>query len=124
MPTKVIQWGAGYAGAQALRCLINNPAHEVVGVKCFTAAKEGHDVGEIAGLAPTGIAATRDAEALLATDADVVLFMPRDALAGPSVPSSPHRRATKPSSTWLLWSDSTPSSPRPSRSRRRTSGCT
>jgi 2,4-diaminopentanoate dehydrogenase len=91
MPTKVIQWGAGYAGAQALRYLINNRAYQVVGVKCFTAAKEGHDAGEIAGLAPIGIAATRDVEALLATDADVVLFMPRDALADPSVPDSPSR---------------------------------
>ena len=41
MPTKVIQWGAGYAGAYGLRYLINNPAYEVVGVKCFTAAKGG-----------------------------------------------------------------------------------
>ncbi len=95
MPTKVIQWGAGYAGAHALRYLINNPAYEVVGVKCFTAAKEGRDAGEIAGLAPIGVAATRDSDALLATDADIVLFMPRDALSDPSVPESPSR-------TWYL----------------------
>ncbi|WP_140694322.1 NAD(P)H-dependent amine dehydrogenase family protein [Mycolicibacterium hodleri] len=91
MPMKVIQWGAGYTGAHALRYLINNPAYEVVGVKCFTAAKEGTDAGEIAGLGPIGVAATRDVDALLATNADVVLYMPRDALTDPSVADSPSR---------------------------------
>jgi len=89
MPTRVIQWGTGYTGAFALRYLINNPAYELVGVKCVTEAKEGTDAGEIAGLAPVGVTATRDAEALIATDAEVVIYMPRDPLADPSVAGSP-----------------------------------
>ena len=91
MPTKVIQWGTGYTGAFALRYLINNPAYELVGVKCLTEAKDGVDAGRICGLAPVGVTATRDANALLAADADVVIYMPRDPLADPSVPSSPSR---------------------------------
>jgi 4-hydroxy-tetrahydrodipicolinate reductase len=91
MSTKVIQWGTGYTGAFALRYLINNPAYELVGVQCHTTGKEGKDAGEIAGLAPVGVLATRDIEALLATDADVVVFMPRDNLADPSVVDSPSR---------------------------------
>jgi 4-hydroxy-tetrahydrodipicolinate reductase len=91
MATKVIQWGTGYTGASALRYLINNPAYQLVGVKCVTEAKEGVDAGDIAGLAPIGVTATRDGEALLATDADVVIYMPRDQLADPSVPGSPSR---------------------------------
>jgi 2,4-diaminopentanoate dehydrogenase len=91
MPTKVIQWGAGYTGTHALRYLINNPAYEVVGVKCFTAGKDGTDAGELAGLAPIGVTAIRDADALLAVDADVVIYMPRDSLTDPSLPDSPSR---------------------------------
>jgi 2,4-diaminopentanoate dehydrogenase len=91
MPTKVIQWGAGYTGAHALRYLIKNPAYEVVGVKCFTAGKDGTDAGELAGLAPIGVIATRDADALVAVDADVVIYMPRDSLTDPSLPDSPSR---------------------------------
>ncbi|TPG32431.1 NAD(P)H-dependent amine dehydrogenase family protein [Mycolicibacterium hodleri] len=91
MPTKVIQWGTGYTGAFALRYLLNNPAYELVGVKCVTEAKVGMDAGQLAGLAPVGVKATRDGEALLATDAEVVLYMPRDALADPSVPGSASR---------------------------------
>jgi hypothetical protein len=91
VPTKVIQWGTGYTGAFALRYLLNNPAYELVGVKCVTEGKEGVDAGQIAGLAPVGVKATRDGDSLLATDADVVIYMPRDALADPSVPGSASR---------------------------------
>ena len=91
MAIKVIQWGTGYTGAFALRYLINNPAYELVGVKCVTAAKDGVDAGQIAGLAPVGVKATREADALLTSDAEVVIYMPRDPLADPSVAGSPSR---------------------------------
>lgn len=91
MSIRAIQWGTGYTGSSALRYLINNPAYELVGVKCVTDAKDGVDAGQIAGLAPIGVTATRDADALLATDADIVVYMPRDLLADPSVPGSPAR---------------------------------
>ena len=91
MSIRAIQWGTGYTGSSALRYLINNPAYELVGVECVTDAKDGVDAGQIAGLAPIGVTATRDADALLATDAEIVVYMPRDLLADPSVPGSPAR---------------------------------
>ena len=87
-PIRVIQWGTGYTGAYSLRFLFDNPRIEVVGVKCFTSDKEGQDAGEIAGIGPRGIRATRDREALLALDADCVVFMPKDLLDDPSLPDS------------------------------------
>jgi len=91
---RVIQWGAGYLGTIALRFLLNSRDLELVGVKCFTEEKAGRTAGELAGLAPAGVTATTSAEAVLAMDADCVLYMPRDALMDPSVPESP-------SSAWV-----------------------
>jgi 2,4-diaminopentanoate dehydrogenase len=89
---KVIQWGTGAVGVHALRFVLEQPELQLVGVKCHTEAKEGVDAGEIAGMAPVGVAATRDAEQLIGLDADCVLFMPRDtAQLDPTVPGSPSR---------------------------------
>lgn len=88
---KVIQWGCGYAGVHALRFIIKNPAYELIGAKCYTDGKDGKDAGELAGLDPVGVNATRDAAALLAMDADVVVYMPRDPFADPTVADSPAR---------------------------------
>ena len=89
---KVIQWGTGAVGAHALRFVIEHPELELVGVKCHTQAKDGVDACEIAGAAPTGVAATRDAAELIALEADCVLFMPRDTMQlDPTVPGSPSR---------------------------------
>jgi hypothetical protein len=76
MSYKVIQWATGGVGIQLLRETITNPDLELVGVKVFTEAKDGRDAGAIAGLPDTGVIATRDTEAILALDADVVLHAP------------------------------------------------
>ncbi|TLH58806.1 hypothetical protein C1S81_11905 [Mycolicibacterium neoaurum] len=47
---------------------------ELVGVKVFSPGKEGRDAGELAGVGPCGVLATRSTEDLLALDADVVLL--------------------------------------------------
>jgi 4-hydroxy-tetrahydrodipicolinate reductase len=86
---KVVQWGVGYLGTIALRYLLGSRDLELVGVKCFTEEKVGRTAGELAGQGPAGVTATDDVEAILATDADCVLYMPRDALMDPSVPDSP-----------------------------------
>jgi hypothetical protein len=91
-PLRVIQWGTGAVGVQALRQILASPDLELVGAKCFTSTKVGVDVGEIAGAAHVGITATQDADALLATDADCVLFMPRDNIDDPTRTESPSRR--------------------------------
>jgi 2,4-diaminopentanoate dehydrogenase len=77
MPEKtyrVIQWATGVVGTTALRHFIENPVIELVGVYVTNPEKVGKDAGDIAGLAPTGVIATNDAEKILALDADCVLF--------------------------------------------------
>src|SRR5581483_9527885 len=65
---------------------------ELVGLKCHTESKQGVDAGEIAGTAPVGVSATRDAQELIAREADCVLFMPRDTMQlDPTVAGSPSR---------------------------------
>jgi hypothetical protein len=86
---KVIQWGTGGVGVWALRQVLDAPDLELVGLKCATDAKAGVDAGIIAGRDPVGIAATKNADELVALDADVVLFMPRVSLKDPTIPGSP-----------------------------------
>ncbi len=86
---KVIQWGVGYTGTFSLRNILDNPRLDLVGVKCWTNDKDGVDAGELVSRPAAGVKATRDIDSLLALDADCVIYMPRDALADPSVPGSP-----------------------------------
>ncbi len=74
MPFRVIQWSTGNVGAFALRAILNHPELELTGVWVHSAKKAGRDAGELCGLGPVGVAATRDADALLATDADCVVY--------------------------------------------------
>lgn len=90
MPYKVIQWSSGYTGRYALQYILGNPSLQLVGLKCFSAAKEGQDAGSIAGKSPTGVLATQDSKALMALDADCVLYMPGD----PDL-SDPFKRGTR-----------------------------
>ena len=85
---RVIQWGTGAVGLQSLQFVLGSGDLELVGVKCYTEGKEGMDAGELAGCPPTGVVATRDGAAVLALDADCVLFMPRDTFLDPTVPAS------------------------------------
>jgi hypothetical protein len=74
---RVVQWATGSVGSVALKHFIENPGMEVVGVLVHNPEKVGRDVGEIVGLAPVGLLATDDVEAIIALDADCVLFTPR-----------------------------------------------
>ncbi len=73
---RVVQWATGTVGKVALRHYIENPAFEVAGVLVTNPEKVGKDVGELVGLAPTGVLATDDVEKILALDADCVHFAP------------------------------------------------
>ena len=75
-PLRVIQWATGGVGQIAIRHLADNPAFELVGAFVTSDEKEGKDAGELAGIAPLGVAATSDAGALLALDADCVNYAP------------------------------------------------
>jgi hypothetical protein len=75
MPYRVIQWSTGNVGKLALRGIINHPDLELVGLWVHGADKAGRDAGELCGLGRrVGVAATRDADALLALDADCVSY--------------------------------------------------
>jgi 2,4-diaminopentanoate dehydrogenase len=89
---RVIQWGTGAVGIEALRYILDRDDLNLVGVKCFTDGKVGQDAGTLAGRKPLGVCATQSAEQLLALDADCVLFMPRDVTQlDPTLPNSPGR---------------------------------
>ena len=61
---RVIHWGTGFVGRSVLRNLITHPAYDVVGVLVNDPDKDGRDIGELTGLPPVGLAASRDAEAV------------------------------------------------------------
>jgi 4-hydroxy-tetrahydrodipicolinate reductase len=72
---RVVQWGTGNVGRLALRAILGHPELDLAGVWVHDAAKAGRDAGELAGVGRrTGVVATRDAEALLALDADCVCY--------------------------------------------------
>lgn len=74
MAHRVIQWSTGNVGRYALRGIIGHPDLELVGLWVHSADKVGRDAGELCGLAPVGVAATNDAEALLALGADCACY--------------------------------------------------
>lgn len=71
---KVGVWGPGSMGVVALRGVIDHPELQLVGVVVHSDAKAGRDAGELCGIAPVGVVATQDPAALLAGDADVVVY--------------------------------------------------
>jgi hypothetical protein len=79
---RVIQWGTGNVGHEALRGVLESPELELAGVLVYTAEKDGTDAGALCGLPPCGVRATRDRAAVLATSADCVVYAPRHAVLG------------------------------------------
>ena len=73
---RVIQWATGVVGSAALKYFIENPVIELVGVYVTNPEKVGKDAGDLVGLPKTGVLATNDESAILAMDADCVLFAP------------------------------------------------
>ena len=76
MTYRVIQWATGGVGRAAIQHIASHPDLELAGVWVHAEDKVGRDAGEIAGCAATGVAATNDVDALLALDADCVLYSP------------------------------------------------
>jgi len=83
MSYKVIVWGTGFVGKMVIRelashpqfeLLASHPHFELVGVIVNAPEKDGLDAGEIAGIGPIGLKATRDAEAALAIGADAMAY--------------------------------------------------
>jgi hypothetical protein len=76
MTWKVIQWATGGVGRAAIEGVLDHPELELVGCWVHGESKAGRDVGELVGRAPLGVRATRDVEALLALEADCVVYSP------------------------------------------------
>jgi 4-hydroxy-tetrahydrodipicolinate reductase len=74
---RVVQWATGNIGLRALRMVIEHPELELVGLYVYTDEKAGQDAGELCGLAPAGVKATRSADDILALKPDCILYMPR-----------------------------------------------
>lgn len=76
MGYKVIQWATGGVGCAAIEGIAAHPDLELVGCWVSSEAKAGRDVGEICELGPLGVTATSNVDALVAMDADCVLYSP------------------------------------------------
>ncbi len=61
---------------RALRGVIEHPLYDLVGVYVYSDAKVGRDAGDLCGLAPTGVMATRNIDDIIAARPDCVLYMP------------------------------------------------
>src|SRR3974390_1366811 len=72
---RVVQWATGNIGLRSLRCVLEHPDLELVGLYAYSDAKVGRDAGQLCGLAPVGVVATRDIDDILAVRPDCVLYM-------------------------------------------------
>jgi 4-hydroxy-tetrahydrodipicolinate reductase len=73
-PYRVIVWGPGGVGKAALKIMHDRPEFELVGVLCHSFGKGGVDVGQYIAKEPTGLQMSRDKDAVLGLDADIVLY--------------------------------------------------
>lgn len=75
MAIRVAQLGTGNVGVHSLKALINNPEFELTGVWVSSDAKAGKDAAELAGLdESTGVLATTDLDAVLATEPQCAVY--------------------------------------------------
>ena len=78
MTLRIIQWGTGAVGKEALATILDPRAGlELVGVKVHSEDKDGVDAGTLIGREPVGVVATMDHDRALAIDADCVVYTPR-----------------------------------------------
>ncbi len=73
---RVVQWATGNVGSRSLRRAIEHPDLELVGVLVHNPEKLGRDAGELAGIAPVGVAAISSIDEVVALKPDCVLYMP------------------------------------------------
>lgn len=76
MTLRVVQWTTGNVGKTSVKAISSNPNLELVGCYAWSDDKVGRDVGELCGLAPLGVSATNDVDALLALQPDCVVYNP------------------------------------------------
>src|SRR6266542_4871987 len=74
---RVVQWATGAVGRHAVAAMVDRPELEVVGALVYSDDKAGRDAGELCGIGPIGVTATKDRDEILALEADCVLYMPQ-----------------------------------------------
>lgn len=78
MALRIIQWGTGAVGREALATILDpRSGLELVGVKVHSTEKHGVDAGTLIGRDPVGVLTTTDLDRVLAVDADCVVYTPR-----------------------------------------------
>ena len=70
----MFQVASGNVGTEMVKRIQNHPDLELVGLHCYSPAKVGRDVGEIAGLGPIGVTATGTVDEILAARPDCLNF--------------------------------------------------
>src|SRR3954469_5080941 len=73
---RVVQWTTGNVGKSSVAAIAANPNLDLVGCYAWSPEKVGKDVGELCGIAPLGVTATNDVDALLALKPDCVVYNP------------------------------------------------
>lgn len=71
---RTVVWSTGGVGSIAIDAIRRRPDLELVGVWVHSPDKVGKDAGVLAGIEPLGIAATNDADALIALAPDAVVY--------------------------------------------------
>ncbi|MEM9253893.1 MAG: dihydrodipicolinate reductase [Pseudomonadota bacterium] len=74
MTRKVVVWGTGNVGRPAIRAVLSHSGLELAGVLVANSDKVGLDAGDIAGVGKTGVLASNDAAAMIATGPDAVIY--------------------------------------------------
>jgi 2,4-diaminopentanoate dehydrogenase len=78
MTLRIVQWGTGAIGKELLATVLDpRSGLELAGVKVYSDDKNGVDAGTLIGRDPVGVTATIDTAAILALDADCVVYTPR-----------------------------------------------
>ncbi len=78
MALRIVQWGTGAVGRAVLTAVLDpRSGLELAGVKVYSEDKDGVDAGVLIGRAPVGVTASADTAAILALDADCVVYTPR-----------------------------------------------
>jgi 4-hydroxy-tetrahydrodipicolinate reductase len=73
---RVVQWTTGNVGKQSAIAIARNLGLELVGCYAWSPDKVGRDVGDLCGVAPLGVTASDDVDALLALRPDCVVYNP------------------------------------------------
>lgn len=77
-PYKLMVWGPGRMGGLCIWEIANSPALELVGLRVYSDGKNGVDAGELIGIAPMGVKASNDVDALLKIDCDCIVYAAHD----------------------------------------------